>query len=322
MLKNIDELLERQMGKEEKNVLTKEKIEVEEKEDKVKNKGQNKDEIATTEKPQEKRNSKKNKKPFTIAGFTIVRLLAYFIIYSVVGFIIETLFGLLTKGVLESRKSFMYGPFCGIYGLGAVVMIIGLQRFKKNNYTLFFGGFLIGSIVEYVISWIGEMIFQIKWWDYSNVPFNLNGRICVWFSLFWGILAIYLMSHLHPKVDKLLDKFSTKALKIIVAIFIVFLIFDCLITGFALKMFFTRLVNNYDLELENVDIFLEEYTKLYENPTVKEIVDTFFSDEIMLKTFPNIKVTGKDGSIIWVSDILSHIQPYYVRIFTPRVYGN
>lgn len=224
MLENMDRLLERRMVKEEKDVLAKEKIEetVEEttkRETAKVTKEKVEKEIPTLENKQEKSNPKRNKKPFTIAGFTIVRLLAYFIIYSVIGFIIETLFGLLTKGVLESRKSFMYEPFCGIYGLGAVVMIIGLQRLKKNNYTLFFGGFLIGSIVEYVISWIGEMIFQIKWWDYSNVPFNLNGRICVWFSLFWGILAIYLMSHLHPKVDRLLDKFSIKTLKIIVTIF-------------------------------------------------------------------------------------------------------
>ena len=71
---------------------------------------------------------------------------------------------MLTKGVIESRKSFLYGPFCGIYGIGAVIMILGLQRFNKNNYSLFFGGFLIGSVVEYIISWIGEMIFHVVWW--------------------------------------------------------------------------------------------------------------------------------------------------------------
>src|SRR5699024_9100506 len=107
--------------------------------------------------------------------------------YSILGFIIETLFGLCTKGVIESRKSFLYGPFCAIYGLGAVVMLIFLQYFKKNNGTLFLGGFLIGSIVEYLVSWIGEMLLHVKWWDYSAVPFNIQGRVCVFFSLFWGI---------------------------------------------------------------------------------------------------------------------------------------
>ncbi|MGN1270218.1 MAG: putative ABC transporter permease [Clostridia bacterium] len=274
--------------------------------------------IELKDKKQEKQ-TQKQKKPFTIFGFTITRLLAYFVIYSVIGFIIETVFGLLTKGVLESRKSFLYGPFCAIYGVGAVVMIVGLQKFNKNNYTLFFGGFLIGSIVEYVISWVGEMIFDIKWWDYSSMPFNINGRICVWFSIFWGVLAIYLMSHIHIKVDKLLDKFSPKVLKTVTIILVIFMFLDCCVTGFALRMFFTRLENENNLDLQGVNLYLKEYTQLYENPDVKKVVDTLFSDEIMLKTFPNIKVTGTDGEIIWVSDILSDIQPYYFRIFTPRV---
>lgn len=84
----------------------------------------------------------KDKKSVTILGITIWRLIAYFAIYSILGFVIETLFGALTKGVIESRKSFLYGPFCGIYGLGAIVMILFLQYFRKNNYTLFLGGFL------------------------------------------------------------------------------------------------------------------------------------------------------------------------------------
>ncbi len=264
---------------------------------------------------QNKAKDEKTNKKFTIMGFTITRLLAYFVIYSIIGFVIETIFGLVTKGVIESRKSFLYGPFCAIYGLGAVVMLIGLQKFKKNNYTLFFGGFLIGSLVEYIVSWIGEIIFHVKWWDYSNFAFNINGRICIWFSLFWGILAIYLITHIHPKIDHFLDRFSPKMLAIITITFVIMMFLDWCISSFALKMFFTRLVNNYHLELQDVSTYQEKYTKLYENETVKLIVDSLFSDEVMLKTFPNLKVTSKDGEIILVKDILSHIQPYYFKVF-------
>ena len=260
---------------------------------------------------------KKDKK-FKIFGFTIIQILAYFIVYSVAGYIIETIFGLVTKGVLESRKSFLYGPFCGIYGVGAVVMIIGLQRFKKNNYTLFAGGFIIGSIIEYVISFIGEWFFHIKWWDYSSMPFNINGRICVWFSFFWGALAIYLMSHIHPKVDKLIEKIKPSILKPLTIILTILIFTDFIITGFALKMFFVRIVNQYDLDIEGVEMYFDTYSKLYENEKVKSFVDKHFSNEKMLKTFPNIKVTKKDGNIIWICDILKDIQPYYVRIFTPK----
>lgn len=263
-------------------------------------------------------NNEKSKKQFTIFGFTIIKILAYFIIYSILGYIIETIFGLLTKGVIESRKSFLYGPFCGIYGIGAVIMIMGLQKFNKNNYTLFAGGFIIGSLIEYVISFIGEWFFHIKWWDYSNMPFNINGRICVWFSIFWGILAIYLMSHIHPKVDKLLDKIQPNILNPVTIILTILIFIDFLVTGFALKMFYVRLVNKYDLDIQGVDEYIEDYEKLYEQPEIKKFVDRHFSDEKMLMTFPNIKVTKKDGNVIWICDILKDIQPYYVKIFTPK----
>ena len=199
-------------------------------------------------------------------------------------------------------------------------MIIALRRFNKNNYTLFVGGFIVGSIIEYSISLIGEELFQIKWWDYSNMPFNINGRICVSFSIFWGILAIYLMSHLNPKIDRIIDKVNPKLLKRVAIVAAILLLLDFLITSFALKMFFTRLVNDYDLELQNVDQYREVYTALYNNEDIKKIVDKYFSYEKMLHTFPNIKVTDKDGNIILVADILNYIQPYYVRVFTPKAY--
>ena len=148
-----------------------------------------------------KNKKNKEKKKFTFLGMSIWRVFAYFIIYSILGFIIETLFGLVTKGVIESRQSFLYGPFCAIYGLGAVIMIGMLQYFNKNNFSLFFGGFLIGSVVEYLVSLFGEMMLHVKWWDYSNMPLNINGRICVYFSIFWGALAIFLMTYINKKVD-------------------------------------------------------------------------------------------------------------------------
>lgn len=278
--------------------------------------------VEITEEDISKVEVKSEKKKFTIMGFSIWRLLAYFIIYSVVGFIIETVFGLITKGVIESRQSSLYLPICSIYGVGAVVMILGLQRFNKNNYSLFFGGFVIGSIIEYVVSLIGEFIFHIKWWDYSDMAFNINGRICIAFSFFWGILAIYLMSHFNPKVDRFIErvmkKVPLKVLKtgIVLSMFAIFASF--IISSFALKMFFTRLVIQYDLELQNEEEYIMECTELYKNEDIRNFTLKHFSDEKMLKTYPNIKLTGKDGNIILVRDILTDIQPYYVRVFTPK----
>lgn len=289
---------------------------VEETEEEIKNVANNVENVEKDESVCPKPNKK-----FTILGFSIWRLLAYFIIYSVVGFLIETVFGLVTKGVIESRRSSLHLPICCIYGIGAVIMIMALQHFKKNNYTLFFAGFFIGSILEYIVSLIGEFIFHIKWWDYSDMAFNINGRICIAFSFFWGILAIYLISHFNPQIDKVIDKLiskvSKKGLKVIISIGILLIFADFLISSFALKMLFARLVTTYNLELANYDEYIYECSELYKNENIKNFTLKYFSDEKMLKTFPNIKLTGKDGNIIFVKDLLKDIQPYYVKVFTP-----
>lgn len=259
------------------------------------------------------------KEPLKIQGFTITTLLAYFIIYSIVGFVIETIFGILTKGVLESRKSFIIGPFCSIYGLGAVIMILALQKFKKSNYTLFFGGFLVGSIIEYVVSLIGEALFHVVWWDYSDMAFNINGRICVAFSMFWGILAIYLITHFNPKVDKFLERFSYKQLKKSVIIIMIFLMIDMIITGIGLKVFFVRLVSENKVQLNIEEKYIDKYIEQYKNMPMKSLVDKIFSNKVMLKTFPNLKITNKDGNVVLIRDILSDINPYYLKVFTPKV---
>lgn len=263
----------------------------------------------------------KETKHIKICGTTIWRIVAYFIIYSVVGFIIETIFGILTKGVLESRKSFLYGPFCSIYGLGAVLMILPLQKFKKNNYTLFAAGFVIGSIIEYMVSLIGEFIFHIKWWDYSDQILNLNGRICVLYSLFWGLLAIYLMSDINKKVDKFIDflkkKISMGILKTAVVLVSVFIVFDLGITAYALQMFTIRIVYDNNLNVANKQYIDEQYEKIYVKDTKqKEYILKYFGDEKMIKTFPNIKIESVDGNILFYRAYVKDIKPYYYNFRT------
>lgn len=168
-----------------KNVIEKSNIEAE-----TKNiaKRSNKEAEIKNEAEQINNKTTEQKKKFTIMGLSVWRILAYFIIYSVVGYIIETIFGIITKGTWESRQSFLYGPFCAIYGLGAAIMIIFLHKYSKNYTRLFIGGFIVGSIVEYLVSWIGEILLGVKWWDYSNMPLILMEEyvyIFQYFGDFW-----------------------------------------------------------------------------------------------------------------------------------------
>ena len=264
---------------------------------------------------------KKEKEHIKICGISIWRILAYFVVYSVAGFIIETIFGLLTKGVLESRKSFLYGPFCSIYGLGAVLMILPLQKYKKNNYTLFFAGFFIGSIIEYMVSLVGELIFHIKWWDYSDQMFNINGRICVLFSLFWGLLAIYLMLDINPRIDKFIDfvksKIPANYMKTVIIFSILFLSFDLGITVYALQMFSLRIIHENNLNVSNKQLMDTLYEKIYVNDQKqKDFIYKFFDNEKMIKTFPNIKIEDVDGNILFFRDYVKDIKPYYYNFRT------
>jgi uncharacterized membrane protein len=92
----------------------------------------------------------------------------YFIFYSFIGFLLETLFGIYTKGVIESRQSFLFGPFCIIYGIGATLMITFLSSLKEHPIKLFFASALLGSISEYLMSYLCEKFFHFKWWDYTR----------------------------------------------------------------------------------------------------------------------------------------------------------
>lgn len=253
-----------------------------------------------------------------IMGISIWRILAYFIIYSFLGYIIETLFGIVTKGVWESRQSFLYGPFCAIYGLGAVIMIVFLHRFGKKYNSLFIGGFIIGSITEYLVSLIGEMILGVKWWDYSNMPLNIGGRICVYFSIFWGFLAIYLIASINPQIDKLINwiksKFSSiKTLKIIILTTVIVLLIDCIITGFAISFFLLRMIVKNDINVDNKEAVIAEYDKIYGNENLSNFIYKYWGDYKMIRTFPNLKVQDKDGNIVYMDSFLD-IQPYYLKI--------
>ena len=261
--------------------------------------------------------NKKNKKKWHIEDpdvkITFKRILAYFIIYSFLGFIVETIFGMLTKGVIESRRSCFYGPFCCIYGLGAAIMIPGLQKFKHSNWTLFIAGAIEGSAVEYVVSLIGELIFQIKWWDYSNMPFNINGRICILFTVFWGVLALGLMRLINPYIERMIDSIPKKIFNFLTIFLTIFLLFDLLFTSFGLKVFYTRLIKENNLQMKDQRNLMVT-DEIMESDIVQYLSKTAFSDEKVLKTFPNIKYEDKDGNIIWVKDILTNIRPYYYRL--------
>lgn len=265
-----------------------------------------------------KEKMKKEKKiKVTIQGVSLNRILVYFIIYSVLGFVLETLFALLVYGKLESRQGFLYGPVCPIYGLGAVVLIIGLQKFKKNGYTLFAGGFLIGSIVEFVISLLGELLFNVRWWDYSDRFLNINGRICLLYSIYWGIISIFLMKSINPNVDRFITwlktKLNIKILKILTYSATIILFVDFMLTIFVIDVFLAKTVVENDIPVQNRIRYEKTYEEIYKNQYVSTIMRDIWDERKVVRTYPNLKLTLEDNNNVLVNEFYKEIQPYYYK---------
>ena len=180
-----------------------------------------------------------------IIKFNIWYAIAYFIFYSFIGCLLETGFGLYSKGVIESRQSFLFGPFCTIYGIGALLMITFLSSLKDNPIRLFFASALIGATAEYAMSYICEKIFHFKWWDYTGMALSINGRTCLYFAVMWGLLGIVLIKFFNPFLDRIFDfikeKVSHKVLKASLLLVVGFLIFDASISALALKSFYAKI---------------------------------------------------------------------------------
>ena len=139
----------------------------------------------------------------------LIKLIAYFIIYSFFGWVMESVL----KTYLQKKpvnSGFLYGPFCPIYGFGAIFMFLFLQGFKDSIILLFIIAFFSLSIWEYIVGWLLEKIFHTKYWDYSDHKINFQGRICLTNSIFWGLLGILFVKYLHPFIQKIMEQIDTR----------------------------------------------------------------------------------------------------------------
>lgn len=269
------------------------------------------------DKVKEKRYSSEHNMPVK-RKISIYRIIAYFTIYTIVGFFIETIFALIVYGKLESRQGFLYGPFCPIYGVGAVVMILTLKNLKNKIHTLFIGGFIVGGAVEYLISLFGEYVMNVKWWDYSDRFLNINGRICIAYCFFWGFLSVYLLKILNPKVDKFInnvkEKFDIKVLKKITIITAIILGIDTVITALAVNAFTARTIIENNLEAKN-QVFYENIYDLYQrNEKTRNFVNKYWNEYLIIKIFPNLKITLADDTDVLVQNYYKHVKPYYLKL--------
>lgn len=128
------------------------------------------------------------------------KIILYIIIYSFLGWCLESIYKtiILKKPV---NSGFLYGPFCPMYGIGAVIMI-QLGKLSNNVVGIFLIAFIVFSVWEYIVAVILEKLFKTKYWDYSSLKFNIQGRVCLKNSIYWGILGVLLIFIIQPTIIK------------------------------------------------------------------------------------------------------------------------
>lgn len=134
------------------------------------------------------------------------KIILYFFIYAILGWLLETVFCLVTSGTFVKR-GFLYGPLCPMYGFAAVGMIQLLKKIKTNTVGRFFICMIIFTVFEYIVAVVLESLFGLRWWDYSNERFNFQGRISLPYSIAWGIIGVIFVDKIHPFVKRKLDKY-------------------------------------------------------------------------------------------------------------------
>lgn len=157
----------------------------------------------------------------------------YFFIYAFMGWVMETIYAICLLGGFHKR-GFLLGPVCPLYGFGALILLLFLSQYKKKGFKLFCLAAIIFSAFEYLTGFALDALFKLKFWDYTQDAFNLNGRISIMYSFAWGIIAVIFLHHIHPFIEKIVKKIQKK-LSYSVQISILSIFSVILVTDFVLS---------------------------------------------------------------------------------------
>lgn len=212
---------------------------------------------------------------------TFHNIVWYFFVFSFLGMLLENIVCIVTTGKIESRKGFIIGPFCPIYGFGAIILII-LLRNERKLHRIFFKGIIVGTMFEYTSSYVMQAIYGVKFWDYKNYMLNINGRTALFYAISWGILSVILIYILKPLSEKIDSKFKSLSLDYIM---FTFMTINCVLTYYSISQYSYRAKMKYN----GVNV---KYEGLMGNEVMKQI-------------YPNMIYTDKDSTNILISSLLS-----------------
>lgn len=171
------------------------------------------------------------------------------------------------------------GPYCPIYGVGCILIIILLKRYLNDPIALFIMSIIICSLLEYVTSYLMELLFKARWWDYSDRKFNINGRICLETLVPFGVMCCFMMYILNPMFSKILNMFPETVINVMAVIIAFGFIIDLVVS----YTIITKLHISYKKIIEDNT---EEITKKVREYIMKK---SKFGKRLT-KSFPGFKV--------------------------------
>ena len=152
-----------------------------------------------------------------MAGYTLVQWIAFFYIYCFLGWCFESGYATIKQRKLTNR-GFLRGPYIPIYAFGAIFVLIITDNFQGSILSVYFSGLIAATVLEYITGYVMEKLFKVKYWDYSDHKFNLNGYISLSTSIAWGFLSVLLTEVLQVNVYRFVSMLTEHDLKISIAI--------------------------------------------------------------------------------------------------------
>lgn len=160
----------------------------------------------------------------------------YFFVYGFLGWCTEVIFAAFKQHRFVNR-GFLNGPICPIYGVGVTLVIACLEAFQSNLLLLYISSVILVTVLEGVTGWAMDKLFHNKWWDYSKLPFNIGGYVCLLFSLIWGVACIFIVYFVHPLIHQVLSLIPHTAGIALIAILGIALLSDIIVTTSAIVKF-------------------------------------------------------------------------------------
>lgn len=214
---------------------------------------------------------------FFAKGVNYYKLFWVFLTVSFLGCMVETVFMLLTRGVLQNRSGVLFGPFSLVWGLGAALFTLCFQKLGGcRTLPIFLAGTALGALYEYACSWLQEMLFGACFWDYSHLPFNINGRVNLMFSLFWGAAAVLWVRLAYPALCRWIGRIPNQMGRPLTVLLTVLMVFNVALTTAALSRMNQR---QRGVEADSaVAVFL----------------DRRYPDQMLQRIFTNLTYIGTD----------------------------